>query len=86
MQRENYGHGDVKKQLRKLIQNLQQRPTEGGMRPPPPLVARDESLKGFFVPDMALSHIQSNQAVWKPRDVPDDVMLQVLQHSCSTSS
>ena len=59
----------------------QQRPMEGGMRPPPSLVPRDESLQGFTIPDIALSHIQSNQVAWKPIDVPDDVMLQVLQHS-----
>ena len=50
------------------------------MMPPPSLVPRDESLQGFAVPDMALSHIQSNQAVWEPLDFPDDVLVQVLQH------
>mmetsp|Transcript_52377 Transcript_52377/g.56831 ORF Transcript_52377/g.56831 Transcript_52377/m.56831 type:complete len:413 (+) Transcript_52377:35-1273(+) len=72
---------DVKKRLQKLVELLQQRPPEGGMNPPPSLETRDESLKGFSIPDMALSHIQSNQAVWEPFDVPDDVLMNVLQHS-----
>ena len=50
------------------------------VQPPPSLVPVDESLQGFSVPDMALSHIQANQAVWKPADVSDDVFVQVLQH------
>jgi hypothetical protein len=44
----------------------------------PTLIVQDESLKGFSIPDMALSHIQSNQAVWNCYDVPDDTLLEVL--------
>ena len=47
----------------------------------PTLIVQDESLKGFSIPDMALSHIQSNQTVWNCYDVPDDTLLEVLQHS-----
>jgi len=74
-------NANVNKQLKKLVELLQQRPSEGGMNPPPSLETRDESLTGFSIPDMALSHIQSNQAVWEPFDVPDDVLMNVLQHS-----
>ncbi|MGK3735521.1 MAG: hypothetical protein ACI90V_002362 [Bacillariaceae sp.] len=72
---------DVKEQLQKLVEILQQRPSEEGMHPPPSLSTKDESLQGFSIPDMALSHIQSNQHTWKPLDVPDDVLMNVLQHS-----
>ena len=81
-QTENDGNDDsINDKLRTLVQQLQEQPSEGGMRPPPSLVTRDETLEGFSIPDMALSHIQSNQAVWKPQDVPDDMLMQVLQHS-----
>ena len=80
-------NGPVSDKLETLVDHLreQQQPLSGGsttgmMRPPPSLVTNDESLQGFSVPDMALSHIQSNQAVWKPADVPNDVFVQVLQH------
>ena len=72
---------NVNDKLRTLVQQLQEQTSEEGMRPPPSLVTQDESLQGFSIPDMALSHIQSNQAVWKPSDVPDDMLMQVLQHS-----
>jgi hypothetical protein len=44
----------------------------------PTLIVQDESLKGFSIPDMALSHIRSNQAVWNCYDVPDDTLLEVI--------
>ncbi len=63
--------------LEELVNALQE---QFEMKPPPSLVPVDESLQGFSVPDMALSHIQANQAVWKPADVSDDIFVQVLQH------
>lgn len=63
--------------LRELVTALQDRFER---KPPPSLVPVDESLQGFSVPDMALSHIQANQAVWKPADVSDEIFVQVLQH------
>eukprot|EP00533_Pseudo-nitzschia_delicatissima_P006704 CAMPEP_0116092714 /NCGR_PEP_ID=MMETSP0327-20121206/8193_1 /TAXON_ID=44447 /ORGANISM="Pseudo-nitzschia delicatissima, Strain B596" /LENGTH=393 /DNA_ID=CAMNT_0003584165 /DNA_START=38 /DNA_END=1219 /DNA_ORIENTATION=- len=66
-------------QLTSLIDALNS-PESNNMLPPPSLTPMDESLKGFSVPDMALSHIHSNQAVWKPLDVDDDIFVQVLQH------
>eukprot|EP00532_Pseudo-nitzschia_australis_P002236 CAMPEP_0168195440 /NCGR_PEP_ID=MMETSP0139_2-20121125/19849_1 /TAXON_ID=44445 /ORGANISM="Pseudo-nitzschia australis, Strain 10249 10 AB" /LENGTH=400 /DNA_ID=CAMNT_0008119279 /DNA_START=50 /DNA_END=1252 /DNA_ORIENTATION=+ len=71
----------VNDKFRTLVQQLQEQSSGRGMGPPPSLETRDESLQGFSIPDMAVSHIQSNQAVWKPLDVPDDVLVQVLQHS-----
>jgi hypothetical protein len=47
----------------------------------PQLTVADESLEGFSVPDMALSHIQSNQIVWKSFDVPDATLTEILKHS-----
>jgi hypothetical protein len=47
----------------------------------PQLTVADESLGGFSVPDMALSHIQSNQIVWKSFDVPDATLTEILKHS-----
>ena len=63
--------------LGELVTALQERFER---KPPPSLVPVDESLQGFSVPDMALSHIQANQAVWKPADVSDEIFVQVLQH------
>jgi hypothetical protein len=47
----------------------------------PQLTVADESLEGFSVPDMALSHIRSNQTVWNCLDVPDATLTEILQHS-----
>ncbi|KAL3945538.1 MAG: hypothetical protein SGBAC_000362 [Bacillariaceae sp.] len=44
-------------------------------------VLNDAGLDGFSVPDMSLSHIQSNQARWKSFDVPNKVLLQILEQS-----
>jgi Iron-containing alcohol dehydrogenase len=41
----------------------------------------DESKKGFSVPDMALSHIQSNTALCKTFDMPHRLLIDILQHS-----
>ena len=46
----------------------------------PKLIVNDESLKGFSIPDMSLSHIRSNQTVWKSLDVADSVLLGILEH------
>lgn len=54
--------------------------------PPPPLSIQEESLQGFSIPDMALSHIQSNRAACKALDVPDSVLIDVLQRSIGTNS
>jgi hypothetical protein len=40
-----------------------------------------EEFAGFSVPDMSLSHIQSNQALWNCLDVPDDVLMQIISQS-----
>lgn len=47
----------------------------------PQMKVNDTSLDGFSVPDMSLSHIQSNQAVWKSFDVPNKVLLRILEQS-----
>ncbi|CAJ1942918.1 unnamed protein product [Cylindrotheca closterium] len=47
----------------------------------PQLAVNDANLDGFSVPDMSLSHIQSNQALWKSFDVPNKVLLQILERS-----
>jgi hypothetical protein len=66
--------------------------TESSMRstvppPPPPLLTiQEESLQGFSVPDMALSHIQSNRSTCKALDVPDSVLIDILQRSIVSSS
>jgi hypothetical protein len=77
----DHRNNDVEEHLLKLVEILQQQPSEDGMHPPPSLSTKDESLQGFSIPDMALSHIQSNQHTCKPLDVPDDVLMNVLQHS-----
>jgi hypothetical protein len=80
-QTQNIDNDDANdKLLRALVDRLQDQFSGGNMLSPPSLVPRDESLQGFSVPDMALSHIQTNQAVWEPLDFPDDVLVQVLQH------
>jgi len=73
-------NSDTTDKLSELVDHLEEQFTHGKMRPPPSLIPSDESLKGFSVPDMALSYIQSNQAVWKTQDLPDDVLVHVLQH------
>lgn len=82
VQTQNGVHDDsaTADKLNTLVHRLEEQFAGGSMLPPPPLVPRDESLQGFSIPDMALSHIQSNQAVWKSLDFPDDVLVQVLQH------
>jgi hypothetical protein len=40
-----------------------------------------KELDGFSVPDMSLSHIQTNQTLWKCIDVPNSVLTQVLSTS-----
>jgi hypothetical protein len=47
----------------------------------PQLTVADETLEGFSIPDMALSHIRSNQTVWKSFDVPDSTLTEILQYS-----
>ena len=47
---------------------------------PPQLIVRDE-YKGFSVPDMTLSHIHANQALWNCLDVNDTTLIRILQHS-----
>ena len=47
----------------------------------PRLTVADESMKGFSVPDMALSHIQSNSALCKAYDMPTRILIDILQHS-----
>jgi Iron-containing alcohol dehydrogenase len=47
----------------------------------PRLTVADESKKGFSVPDMALSHIQSNTALCKTFDMPHRILIDILQHS-----
>ena len=83
-QQQTQNDGDVNDELLgTLVDRLQEQFSGGGntsMLSPPSLVPLDESLQGFSVPDMALSHIQTNQAVWNPLDFPDDVLVQVLQH------
>jgi hypothetical protein len=81
--RNNIDNDANEKLLGTLVDRLQDQFSGGGnasMRSPPSLVPNDESLQGFSVPDMALSHIQTNQAVWNPLDFPDDVLVEVLQH------
>jgi len=49
---------------------------------PKPTVV-DEKMKGFSVPDMALSHLQSNSALCKTFDMPNQMLIEILQHSMS---
>lgn len=46
----------------------------------PKLTITDQSKKGFSVPDMALSHIQSNTTVWKSYDMPNHELTKILKH------
>lgn len=52
----------------------------------PPLKLVDESLKGFSIPDMALSHIQSNSATCKTFDLPNDMLIEILRNSLVNSA
>jgi hypothetical protein len=47
----------------------------------PKLAVADESMQGFSIPDMALSHIQANATVWKCFDLPNSVLTEILQQS-----
>jgi hypothetical protein len=47
----------------------------------PKITVSEKSLEGFSVPDMSLSHIRSNQTVWKSFDVPDSVLIEILESS-----
>lgn len=47
----------------------------------PRLDVMDETMKGFSIPDMALSHVQANATVWKSYDLPDRMLMDILQHS-----
>lgn len=49
----------------------------------PRLHVTDEELSGFSVPDLAMSHFQTNQALWKSLDVPDRTLISILQQSLS---
>jgi hypothetical protein len=64
-------------QVNKLVTRIQQHDDYSI----PQLTVADESLEGFSVPDMALSHIRSNQTVWNCLDVPDATLTEILQHS-----
>lgn len=57
---------------------------KGGFTNIPKLAVTDESMQGFSVPDMALSHIQANQTVWKAFDVPNDTLTKILSNSLKT--
>jgi hypothetical protein len=47
----------------------------------PTLAVADETMTGFSIPDMALSHIQANATVWKSFDLPNNVLTKILQQS-----
>lgn len=47
----------------------------------PQITVTDKSLDGFSIPDMSLSHIRSNQTVWKSFDVPDKILVEILERS-----
>ena len=47
----------------------------------PQLTVTSDEFKGFSIPDMALSHIRTNQALWNSLDVPDSVLTELLAHS-----
>ena len=51
----------------------------------PHLTVEDKSLEGFSVPDMALSHIQSNQTASKALDLPDSDLMEILEESIRVS-
>jgi hypothetical protein len=54
---------------------------KGDWKKIPPLTVVDETMKGFSIPDMALSHIQSNGALCKTYDLPNQLLIDILQHS-----
>jgi hypothetical protein len=58
---------------------------KGDWKNVPRLTVADESMKGFSVPDMALSQIQSNSALCKTFDLPNHVLIDILQHCLSDS-
>ena len=47
----------------------------------PQLTVTSDEFKGFSIPDMALSHIRTNQTLWNSLDVPDSVLTELLAHS-----
>ena len=47
----------------------------------PQLTVTSKEFEGFSVPDMSLSHIHTNQTIWKCLDVPDSVLTAVLSTS-----
>eukprot|EP00980_Cylindrotheca_fusiformis_P012558 scaffold3084_cov144-Cylindrotheca_fusiformis.AAC.6 len=47
----------------------------------PQIMVSDKTLDGFSIPDMSLSHIRSNQTVWKSFDVPDQILVGILERS-----
>ena len=51
----------------------------------PQVLVHDE-YKGFSIPDMALSCIESNQQVWNCLDADTEILMTVLQHSISNST
>jgi hypothetical protein len=73
----HYSSYDASVQTR--IQNvLQKSNTDDNI---PQLTVLSEEFKGFSIPDMALSHIRTNQTLWNSLDVPDSVLTELLAHS-----
>ena len=73
-------------QVTALIQNLVAATTTGNDRQPrslylPPKLTVQKEYEGYAIPDLALSHIHANQALWKCLDLDDTTLINILQHS-----
>jgi hypothetical protein len=62
----------VQTRIQKVLQNTDDIPQ---------LTVMSDEFKGFSIPDMALSHIRTNQTLWNCLDVPDSVLTELLAHS-----
>jgi hypothetical protein len=67
--------------IRHVVERILVRAASSEVHAFPQLTVADETLEGFSVPDMALSHIRSNQTVWNSLDVPDSTLTEILQYS-----
>jgi hypothetical protein len=62
----------VQTRIQKVLQNTDSIPQ---------LTVTSDEFKGFSIPDMALSHIRTNQTLWNSLDVSDSVLTELLAHS-----
>jgi hypothetical protein len=62
--------------------SVNSRPT---VLPPPPHLTVAKEYGGFSVPDMSLSHLHSNQALWNSFDLPDALLTRILHDSLSVN-